>query len=499
MLSTKLARTWLASVWFGVLLTLGIVASGCAADSEEATDDDESALWRGPNRFGWNLQGARELDFGNAYWAARLSSMIYGNREELVRDLAAVGVNNVEVIFFQNSWTGTEAAYVGFGDAGFLAFRGTASIIDWLTDFNARRRDTRIGDVHTGFDNALLSIWNDSSSVKANGVAGQGLAKHLRRRHSRVSRDSQPKPLFVMGHSLGGALGTLASTYAHWDGCLQEKPASDPFWEARLNNLGLNAPCEDRNIEVTALYTFGAPRVGGVNHSHMSFFTDSPNAYRTSLFRFVHSNDLVTSVPDTGYIHPSVSRNERNGLIYLTKGGYVDVGGLSSEFLSWGWRTGILERIGDHGMANYATKLLRYAGQAAPPPLMSPARARNVRIKAAFLAPEEPQLQTVSGTALPSAELRLAFAAPVTNSGTRKAFVWRFENANVYVFEEAYRVAFADANRTITGYANGRSVQIFDANGTRLLSASGTAMNGETEILDVALTWYDWLDSTSSR
>ncbi len=468
-----------------------MVACGCAADSEESTDEGSSAIWNGPNRFGLDVAGARSLDLGNAYWMARVSSMVYGSREDIVRDLAAVGVNDAEVIFFENVATSTQAAYIGLADAGILVFRGTWEITDFFVDAIALRRNTRVGDVHTGFDVALLSVWNDSPGVKANGVRGEGIAKHLRRRHWRSGPNAEPKPLFFAGHSLGGALASLASVYSHWDGCLAQKPASDPMWAARRNNLGLHPPCEEGRIEVSALYTFGAPRVGGRDHAVMMPFSEEPNLYWTSLFRFVHANDLVTSVPDEGYFHATTGRNERGGLIYLTRGGSVDTGGRSAEYLSWGWRTKVLERLGDHGVENYARKLLSYAGGPPPPPRLTPGRARNERIKAAFLAPGDPPLAAVTRDQLPSAKLKGELDKPATNRGTKAAFSWRFEGKTIYMFEERYPVESTDGR-----VLRGRSIAFFDADGTGLLSASSW---GDDVDADVSFVWFDWNDASSSR
>ena len=82
-----------------------------------------------------------------------------------------------------------------------LAFRGTESVRDWLTDLDVRQVD----GVHEGFNTALDYVWDDIEGLDLNG-----------------------KLLFLTGHSLGAALATLAAS-----------------------RLGFGT-----------LYTFGSPRVG---------------------------------------------------------------------------------------------------------------------------------------------------------------------------------------------------------------------------------------------
>ena len=73
-------------------------------------------------------------------------------------------------------------------------------------------------------------------------------------------------PLYTTGHSLGGALATIA-TYRY-------------------------AP--------TALYTFGSPRVAG---SKLAKFMNNKNESSLHIYRFVNSTDIVPRVPIWGFGH----------------------------------------------------------------------------------------------------------------------------------------------------------------------------------------------------
>ena len=134
-----------------------------------------------------------------------------------------------------------------------LAFRGTEKKVpDWLTD--ARCTPTVEGNakVHTGFLEAFDRKTNDDQGKTARQVVEEILddpgAKDC---------DGQPLPLFITGHSLGGALALLAT---------------------KLIAPNINGAC----------YTFGAPRVA--NYEYFEFV-------KTPVYRVVNSADLVPRVP----------------------------------------------------------------------------------------------------------------------------------------------------------------------------------------------------------
>ncbi len=133
-----------------------------------------------------------------------------------------------------------------------LAFRGSQTSEDWQTDFNTKLVNSEVGLVHWGFKNAIDSIWDKVEQLVD-------------------EFQSQKQSLWVTGHSLGGALATLAVD--------------------RLT---------EKNIEVSGMYTFGQPRVGDKDFAE-NF--DDKIKYRA--FRFVNDEDIVTRVPPRvmGYEH----------------------------------------------------------------------------------------------------------------------------------------------------------------------------------------------------
>jgi hypothetical protein len=124
-----------------------------------------------------------------------------------------------------------------------------SAVRDWVTtDFaikKIKKKDwgNRV-KVHKGFYRALELVYDDF--------------KEKCKRHMSYNK----KPLWVVGHSLGGALATLAAFRLVTDG-----------------------------VSVHQVEVFGSPRVG--NES----FADVYKSKVPQTFRWVHENDLITMVP----------------------------------------------------------------------------------------------------------------------------------------------------------------------------------------------------------
>lgn len=129
-----------------------------------------------------------------------------------------------------------------------VAFRGTQQVKDWITNLKAvkttlysRNSDISrtIANVHMGFNQAFLALENQ-------------IREHL--------CGDEDLPLYITGHSLGGALATLATWYIAGD-------------------------------RLAACYTFGSPRVGDDGLT---------NRFRTPIYRIVNGADPVPFVPPSG-------------------------------------------------------------------------------------------------------------------------------------------------------------------------------------------------------
>ena len=138
-----------------------------------------------------------------------------------------------------------------------LAFRGTEKkVSDWLTDARCVPEVQGEARVHTGFLEAF------AAKKDATGRTAKEVVEDILARPGARDGAGRPLPLFITGHSLGGALALLAT---------------------RLVAPDVNGAC----------YTFGAPRVG--NYEYFRFV-------RTPVYRVVNSADVVPRVPPGAFM-----------------------------------------------------------------------------------------------------------------------------------------------------------------------------------------------------
>ena len=182
-----------------------------------------------------------------AEFCSMLSTMVYTNAQKIRnRFLGTVeDINNFVFI----SEGGTEVVLFTQRGDKYIVFRGTEpnKLEDIKADLKAyRRRSDTKGRVHAGCKDALDLVW------------------------PKVERWLKKFPLqghtIICGHSLGGALATLAGS--------------------RATHLASHSE----------VYTFGSPRVGNRKWCRHQNFQH---------YRFVNNNDIVTKVPFflLGYKH----------------------------------------------------------------------------------------------------------------------------------------------------------------------------------------------------
>jgi V8-like Glu-specific endopeptidase len=131
-------------------------------------------------------------------------------------------------------------------DAALVAFRGTESVGNWLTDLDIAGTTRPYGVVHRGFLAAFQVVDSQLRELLA------GLPQ---------------RRVLLTGHSLGGALATVAA--AEWCG----------------------------QIPISSVYTYGQPAVG---RGEFPAFMNQQHAGK--FFRFVNNDDIVPRVPPC-YIH----------------------------------------------------------------------------------------------------------------------------------------------------------------------------------------------------
>lgn len=179
----------------------------------------------------------RSVDFSaaNAWWLAEISRWMYvgkslsnQERQHPRSILDAAGL--VETHYFSEA--GTNCALIADKQQRFsvLVFRGTCQLNNWLTNANI---GPLVKNAHRGYETALDKVW-----------APLEAALH-----------ATPGSVFFTGHSMGGALATLAA----------------------------------RRFRPAGVYTFGAPPVG--NATLETEFEQLP------VYRLVNFKDVVSRLP----------------------------------------------------------------------------------------------------------------------------------------------------------------------------------------------------------
>lgn len=265
---------------------------------------------------------ARTFKLANAFWLSEIARLIYRRGDEEAGPTAAGSSRNDilmraglrEALFLNRQET--QCALVRTlphhrPPFAVLVFRGTTGLRNWFLDLDVRpeRLAPRIA-VHRGFLEALHQVWQDLQPQLA----------------------SLTEPLFMTGHSLGGALAQLAAWY--------------------------HPP--------RAVYAIGAPRVGDAGFAaHMA---------AVSLYRLVNGRDVVPDLPLSTRL---LSFRAAGRMVYIDRKGRVcevepdgepancfESGRLSMSALGGRWYhpPGFLV---DHAPINYSAKIQKGLWRAA--------------------------------------------------------------------------------------------------------------------------------------
>ena len=162
--------------------------------------------------------------------------------------------------YFNNHGRDTQAFMFRTNAFMVLAFRGSQEPRDWLTNFTTQLRNFTIykdgvptlssyqGRVHKGF----FLAW---------AIIEKSVLSQIEQWREKFGEPLPP--LYVTGHSLGGALATIAA-----------------------------AGLADNGVEIAGVYTFGQPRVGD-----RAFVRQLATITHGKVFRYVNNNDIVPHVP----------------------------------------------------------------------------------------------------------------------------------------------------------------------------------------------------------
>ncbi|MEY4065136.1 MAG: hypothetical protein RIR26_1344, partial [Pseudomonadota bacterium] len=140
-----------------------------------------------------------------------------------------------------------------------VSFAGTSEWIDYLTDLTFASKPETMrgipGQVHTGFLNVLDRSW-------------------LKVLNAVQTRATNGKPVFLTGHSMGGAQAVISAT--------------------RLARLGFH---------VDSLYVYAVPRIG--DDAYADFVA---KLFPDRLWRFVNNEDIVPRLPPPSVAAEAFSR-----------------------------------------------------------------------------------------------------------------------------------------------------------------------------------------------
>ncbi|MGH6851806.1 MAG: lipase family protein [Methylocella sp.] len=227
----------------------------------------------------------------------------------LAPELARLGFT--ELWAFHNGMTNGWAYIARSPDLIVVSFRGTKTAQDWETNFEVHLEHPPGTDdkllVHAGFYNAFK------------GLAGDGLSDRLKE----IKKGNIP--IYITGHSLGGALAQIASAVLGDD-------------------------------QVAACYTFGSPRVG---NAYFDLWVKVPS------YRLINHADIVPQVPlplpllfryrhsgDPRYLREPVGES-----VYRYEPGHLArLWQLGQGIVQW-YKAGSILGVADHSIIGYARKL----------------------------------------------------------------------------------------------------------------------------------------------
>ncbi len=181
-----------------------------------------------------------------------------------------------------------------------------------LDDYEVKKTEGQHGLVHQGFKEALDLIW-------------AVVYKQVRECIAEDVKKQRYRPIWICGHSLGGALANLATAR---------------FYEHDIDEVG-------------GTYTFGQPRVGNKEFAQWFNFISA-----TRYFRVVNNNDVVARVPFyKGYEHVGK-------FCYFDAEGDLRGEKLTGTEMFWDrLKSGFFTDLGnDHSMANYVKLTANQAG-----------------------------------------------------------------------------------------------------------------------------------------
>ncbi|TGD74799.1 lipase family protein [Mangrovimicrobium sediminis] len=226
----------------------------------------------------------------NMFWCARLSAAAYfDDAADRCDDFGA------QAALLRHAPTSSECLVVNGGNFVILAFRGTEKkLADLETDLKYEPGTVATWDhlppgceVHGGFSRSLHALWHAESEAapeagKVHWVEESGSApgETLLQRLDTLGVFERNLPVWITGHSLGGALAVLAAV-----------------------ELDREIAARKSGAAIAAVFTFGQPRVG-----NSAFARWMDQRFSQRYFRSVNQRDAVPRLPLT--VMPNIHGEE---------------------------------------------------------------------------------------------------------------------------------------------------------------------------------------------
>lgn len=200
---------------------------------------------------------AKGYQANNALWLAAAGNLAYENEKTIRTTVQKWGFKRFRFLHFSSPVAASDSflpvdtqAFVCSNDkVTLIAFRGTEplNVKDWFTDLMVGSIPAPIGlgNVHKGFDAAFAAIRPQLQSTLSEQHDGK-------------------TPIWITGHSLGGALAMLTAVQLKFS----------------------------YKLPVQGVYTFGQPRVGD-----RTFAKFAHSVLGDRMVRFVNNKDIVPQVP----------------------------------------------------------------------------------------------------------------------------------------------------------------------------------------------------------
>ena len=236
---------------------------------------------------------------------------------------------------------GNTQAYVATNnDHIVVAFRGTEApnsiegLKDWLLTDAANMLIQPQGDLGTDFAAAGVGARWHEGFMKALGDIWDPVLAAVQ-----AERKQNDRPVWITGHSLGGALALLAA------------------WRFKR-----------KFVPIHQIYTFGAPMVGNAVTAE-AIDRELPDR----IFRYVNDQDPVPKLPTLSLLANSYSHCQKEVFLGVVAGAGAAAASAVEFFKQWAGKTtdgviqgtlvdeiwnGLNERIGAHFMGSYMKKLV---------------------------------------------------------------------------------------------------------------------------------------------